>query len=102
MSALAAVLARLRALDPQFNPAQIAATRDIYAPLVEMPDPQVCVVQRDLAYGPDERHRLDIFTPAAAASALRTVYKGTRALPMHRFITTWVFGPPVRAMWAST
>jgi len=101
MSALAAVLARLRALDPQFNPAQIAATRDIYAPLVEMPDPQVCTVHRDLAYGPDARHRLDVFTPVAAATALRTVFvyvhgggfvqgdKGAADAPFYNNVGVW-------------
>lgn len=101
MNALATVLARLRALDPQFNPAQIAATRDIYAPLVPMPDPRECTVQRDLAYGPDVRHRLDVFTPITPASSPRTVFvyvhgggfvqgdKGAPDAPFYNNVGVW-------------
>ena len=74
MSTLASLLARLRALDPQFNPAQIAATRELYAPLVPMPDARECTVHRDLAYGPDARHNLDVFAPVAPSASPRTVF----------------------------
>ena len=74
MSAVREVLARLRALDPEFNMAQIAATREILAPLVPYPDAAACTVQRDVAYGADPRQRLDLFAPKAAATALRTVF----------------------------
>jgi triacylglycerol lipase len=74
MSPLQQVLAQLRALDPEFNMAQIAATRDILAPRVPRPDPAQCVVQRDVAYGPDPRQRLDVFAPLEPAAAARTVF----------------------------
>lgn len=74
MSALREVLARLRALDPEFNMAQIGATRDILAPRVPRPEPQHCDVLRDVAYGSDPRQRLDVFAPRDRRGASRTVF----------------------------
>jgi triacylglycerol lipase len=61
------VLARLRALGRDFTPAQMRATRAIFAPRVLRPEQVGCEIRRDLAYGPDARHRLDVFMPTHAA-----------------------------------
>lgn len=48
-------------------------TARLYAPLHERAPYRGVRVERDLAYGPDARHVLDVFAPAAAAAALRPV-----------------------------
>lgn len=61
--AVSDVWAQLRALGSELAPAQIEATRALMAPLAPRPGPDV-TVHRDVAYGPDPRHRLDVFVPA--------------------------------------
>ena len=56
--------AQLRSLGSDFTPAQIQATTALMAPLAPRPGPDV-EVHRDVVYGPDSRHRLDIFVPSA-------------------------------------
>ena len=56
--------AQLRSLGSDFTPAQIQATTALMAPLAPRPGPDV-EVHRDVVYGPDPRHRLDIFVPSA-------------------------------------
>ncbi len=102
MSPARDVFARLRALGRDFTPAQMMATREILAPRVARPDPARCVVQRDLAYGPDARHRLDVFAPVAApATDLRPVFvfvhgggfvqgdKGAPDAPFYNNVGAW-------------
>lgn len=60
------VFARLRELGDEFTPEQIVGTRELFAPLVPRPDPSARIA-RDLRYGPDARHRLDVFAPASAS-----------------------------------
>jgi acetyl esterase/lipase len=55
----------MRALGAQFNPDVIQKTLGFYAPRVERPDEMRVV--RDLSYGPDARHRLDLFRPQGQA-----------------------------------
>lgn len=57
---------RLRALGDMFTPNEINATRDLFAPRALQPQAVGAHVTRNLAYGPDPRHRLDVFAPAAA------------------------------------
>ena len=57
---------RLRELGDTFTPAEIAATREMFVPLALPPQSVGARVFRDLAYGTDPRHRLDVFAPAAA------------------------------------
>ena len=59
--------AQLRSLGYDLTPAQIQATTALMAPLAPRPGPDV-EVHRDVVYGPDPRHRLDVFVPAAGAS----------------------------------
>lgn len=57
----------LRSLGSELTPAQIQATRELLGPRAPRPGPDV-EVHRDVAYGPDPRHRLDVFVPAARTS----------------------------------
>jgi len=58
------VAAKLKAIGPVLNPQMIQDTFDIYVARVPKAAPGVSSAE-DLAYGPDERHRLDVFAPAA-------------------------------------
>jgi len=74
MSAPAAndLWAELRGLGYDLTLAQIEATRALMAPLAPPTGPDV-EVHRDVAYGPDPRHRLDVFVPAAGAARAAVV-----------------------------
>jgi acetyl esterase/lipase len=53
---------RLIAIGPVINP---AATAPLYAPRIQEKEPYANLsVERDIAYGPDERNLLDVFAPA--------------------------------------
>jgi triacylglycerol lipase len=58
------VAAKLREIGPVLDPAMIQATFDLYLPRVVKAYPGVSSSE-DIAYGPHERHRLDVFAPAA-------------------------------------
>lgn len=53
---------RIAAYGSAFTPDMIGGTQALYAPLVGRPDEERVI--RDQVYGPDERHKLDIFRPA--------------------------------------
>ena len=55
------VAARLRAMGNEFTPAQILATRELYAPLVSRPEDVGALVERDVSYGADPKQKLDVF-----------------------------------------
>lgn len=57
---------KLRVLGDRFTMAEITATRELFVPLALQTQAVGAYVKRDVAYGPDSRHRLDIFSPAAA------------------------------------
>jgi acetyl esterase/lipase len=57
--------ARLQALGSSITPAMIAGTIGLYAPLQPSASADVKIT-RDLRYGDADRHRLDLFAPAAA------------------------------------
>lgn len=62
---------RLQAANARWNDdivANRAVVLDIYGPLVRAADNSATTLSRDLPYGEDPRHRLDIFTPAGAQS----------------------------------
>lgn len=63
-----AVWQRLKEMGDEFTMAQLEATRALFAPRALAPAAVGAVVHRDLAYGPDDRHRLDIFTPAQSGT----------------------------------
>ena len=60
----AEIAAKLRKIGPVLDPQMIQATFAIYTPRVPKAAPGVSSTE-DLAYGPDERQRLDVFAPAA-------------------------------------
>jgi acetyl esterase/lipase len=62
---------QLAAIGPVINP---AATAALYAPRIVEKEPYAgLAVERDIAYGPDERHLLDVFAPAGHDGAARPV-----------------------------
>lgn len=91
---------RLRALGDDFTAAQIAATRESFVPLVLRPEQVNAVVSRDLAYGPDLRHRLDVFAPSVAGAGRPVVVyvhgggfvqgdKGGEGAPFYNNVGAW-------------
>src|SRR5258708_5901207 len=65
----AAISRRIRELGAQISPAAIEGTAAIYAPFHEREPYAGATLTRDVSYGPHERHRLDVFQPAAGAAA---------------------------------
>ena len=57
---------RIRALGTEFSVAQIQASMALFAPL--QPPVDEATVRRDLSYGPDARHRLDLFGGGAGGA----------------------------------
>jgi triacylglycerol lipase len=60
---------KLREMGAVLNPQMIQATFALYIPRVPKAAPGVSSVE-DIAYGPDERHRLDVFAPPARGRAM--------------------------------
>lgn len=58
-------LARVRAIGKVWNGEVNTKTRDIYLPLLRQAKKDGVTISQDIAYGPDSRHRLDVFEPAA-------------------------------------
>ncbi|MBV8574845.1 MAG: alpha/beta hydrolase [Acetobacteraceae bacterium] len=67
-----AIARRIRALGTEISPAAIEGTAALYAPLHEREPYGGMSVTRDVRYGANERHRLDVFQ-AAGGSAARPV-----------------------------
>ncbi|MBL1067899.1 alpha/beta hydrolase [Streptomyces sp. 7-21] len=61
------ILAKLRRIGRQFTPENNELVRRLLAPRHEAAGYLALRVVRDVAYGPDPRHRLDLHTPGAAA-----------------------------------
>lgn len=59
---------KIEALGPEITPAMLDGSRELCAALVAAPDPAIAV-SRDHYYGPDERHRLDVFRQPDANKA---------------------------------
>jgi acetyl esterase/lipase len=57
---------RVAAIGDVVGPDQAAASREIFAPLQETSPHAGVDIVRDARYGPHERHRLDVFSPAGA------------------------------------
>ena len=98
---LPTVLGRLRALGRDFTPAQMLATREIFAPRAPHPDPAHCKITRDAPYGEDARRRLDVFAPLSTRGAPRPVFvfvhgggfvqgdKGAADAPFYNNVGAW-------------
>ena len=54
---------RIRALGNQLTPEVVAATNQVYEPLLKEAPKDGVVVTKDQAYGTDERQRLDVYQP---------------------------------------
>src|SRR6185437_13442788 len=61
-----AVAAEIRRLGRAFTPEILQATYRLYTPYQQRAPKDGVSVHKDLAYGPDERHRLDVFVPTKA------------------------------------
>src|SRR5260221_7168170 len=70
------VAGKRKEIGPVLNPPMIQATFEIYIPRVVKAYPGVSSTE-DIAYGPDERHRLHVFAPAA---------RPERAMPVVLFV----------------
>ena len=64
---------RIEALGTELNPEMLGGTQAMMAGISKGLDPQTKVT-RDLSYGPDDRHRLDIFTSGTPSAAPVLVY----------------------------
>lgn len=93
--------AALRAMADEFSPRVVEATRDLYVPGVLTPEAAGAGVTRDLAYGGDERHRLDVFRRVDSAGEARPVVvfvhgggfvggdKGAPGAPFYNNVGAW-------------
>jgi acetyl esterase/lipase len=66
---VAELIAGIARLGARFDESVLAATRTLYAPHVAAAGEVTAT--RDLAYGPHERHRIDLFRPMGAAQGSR-------------------------------
>lgn len=96
----AAFFDRLAGLGREFSPDLVEVTNGLLAPLVPAPDEGRTT--RDIAYGPHERHRLNLFRPAADAPAPCLLFvhdggfvmgdKGPPGAPFYNNIGAWAQG----------
>ena len=91
---------RVRALGSAMTPQFFGDSLAMFAPLALKPESVGCIVERDIAYGPHQRHRLDLFRPdAAVPGAPVLVYvhgggfiqgdKGAPEAPFYNNIGAW-------------
>ncbi|HWL62038.1 MAG TPA: carboxylesterase family protein [Steroidobacteraceae bacterium] len=90
---------QLRAMGEEFTPASILATQKLFAPLALTPAQAGAAVQRNLAYGTDPRHRLDVFAAPVGASRPVVVFvhgggfvggdKGGADAPFYNNVGAW-------------
>lgn len=62
------VFAAIRQLGTQIAPPMLGGSQALFAPFAPRATPDTCAVERDIPYGPDARHRLDIFHPPRNAA----------------------------------
>lgn len=62
--------AELRRIGPVFDEAVLKRTYALYVPLQKRAPRQGVTAQRDIAYGPDERHRMDVFVAERPGNGL--------------------------------
>ena len=63
-SSMTDVAAEIRRLGRAFNPDILKATYALFTPLQQRAPKDGVETHKDIAYGPDERNRLDVFVPA--------------------------------------
>jgi acetyl esterase/lipase len=64
---------KLLGLGAEITPAMIKGTRDLIVPLLPKHDSQKIAVRRDIKYGPDARHRLDLYSAKDSPDPFRPV-----------------------------
>jgi acetyl esterase/lipase len=69
------VLRKIAAIGPNFDPDILAATRALYAPLINK-SVQHVKITADIAYGPDPRQKLDVYQPAGTADRVLVYIPG--------------------------
>ncbi|WEK46031.1 MAG: alpha/beta hydrolase [Candidatus Andeanibacterium colombiense] len=89
--------AKIASLGQEFSMEMVEATNAMLAPLVPVPDE--ATVTRDIAYGPHERHRLDLFRAAGTESAPCVLFvhdggfvmgdKGAPGAPFYNNLGAW-------------
>ncbi len=67
------IFTALRKLGTELTPTLLEGSFGLFTPLAPRATPDFCSVDRDLAYGPDPRHRLDVFHPARQDGEARPV-----------------------------
>jgi acetyl esterase/lipase len=91
---------RVREIGAVMRPEMIAETIALFAPLALRPSADICNVERNIAYGADPRHRLDIFRPATGSGARPIVVyvhgggfvggdKGADGAPFYNNVGAW-------------
>ncbi|MGH8148745.1 MAG: alpha/beta hydrolase [Steroidobacteraceae bacterium] len=81
---LAEISRRIRALGTEISPEAIQGTAALYAPYQEREPYAGIRVTRDASYGPNERHRLDVFQASAGAS--HASVGSSRPVPVMLFV----------------
>jgi acetyl esterase/lipase len=90
----------IRQMGPVMGPEIVSGSMALFAPLVLRPTPDICSVERDISYGPDARHRLDLFRPVAKDGPRPIVVyvhgggfiggdKGAEGAPFYNNIGAW-------------
>ncbi|MDP3737672.1 MAG: alpha/beta hydrolase [Hyphomonadaceae bacterium] len=91
---------RVREIGSVMRPEMFAETIALFAPLALRPSPDICTVERNISYGPDPRHRLDVFQPATKGGARAIVVyvhgggfiggdKGAESAPFYNNVGAW-------------
>jgi acetyl esterase len=62
------IAAEIRRIGQNFNPEVLKATYALFEPLQKRASKDGVEIHKDLAYGPDERQKLDVFVPAKKAA----------------------------------
>lgn len=64
---------RVKSFGREINPTSLRASQDTYAPLHDAAAADAAKITRDIAYGADARHKLDLFEPKAAGGGRRPI-----------------------------
>ena len=95
------MFAAIRELGIELSPSLLEGSQALFAPFAPRPTPQSCLVERDMAYGPEARQRLDVFHPPGAGAGQRPVLafvhgggfvrgdKGAPDAPFYNNVGTW-------------
>ena len=59
---------RIREMGPVMGPEIVSGSMALFAPLVLRPTPDICSVERDISYGPDQRHGSTSSVPSPKAA----------------------------------